>query len=240
MSECFFLCPNPTGLKCSRQEAWAGQSRCTPFSRIEPLVVLQETAMLLLCAWSKVLCRNKGSWKTPSIQCLSVVTGESCCFSVTLAGGEDEPGAAGWHRSMQEEYSVGLSEVAVWANDQMRGLLSRVWWSCWKQSLVFPLGMSSQSRVLAVFTQLLGKSASLSSVVLMDGSFKASPSSEGNFKEVSLRCSGNAFTCALTWNWCFTSHSELSDSMASKSSRSLSWSSLSSRLRLSGKRTRNI
>lgn len=217
---------------------WALQSRCAPLSRTEPLVVPQETTVLLLWTWSKVLCLNKGSWKTPSIQCLSVVTGESCCFSATLTGGEEELGIAGGHRSMQDEYSFGFREVAVWANDQIRGLLSRVWWSCWKQSLVFPLGLCSQSR-LEVFRQLLGKSVSLSNVVRMDGNLSVSPSSDGSFREVSLRCSGSMFMCVFTWNWCFRSHSELSDSMASKSSKSLSWRSLSSRLRLSVKRRRN-
>lgn len=79
-----------------------------PVSSIEVLVVVHDTAVLL-SAWFKVLCLNRGSWKTPSTQFLSVVTGESCCRSSTFTGEEEaagEGGTLGGHRSIHEEYSV--------------------------------------------------------------------------------------------------------------------------------------
>lgn len=59
------------------------------------------------------------------------------------------------------------------------------------------------------------------------------------FREASLmRCSPGQSPvvdmCVFMWYRCFSSHSELSDSRVSKSSKSLNWRSLSGRLLVSG------
>lgn len=97
-----------------------------------PLVFVVQETVVLVRAWLKVLCLNRGSWKTPSTQFLSVVTGESCRLSRTVTGevaaGDwvSEEGGA-WHLSMQDGYSVWFRDVAVCAKDQIRGLPSNNW-----------------------------------------------------------------------------------------------------------------
>lgn len=104
-------------------------------STIAPLVFAVQETVVLVRAWLKLPCLNKGSWKTPSTQFLRVVTGESCLLSrlvtgeVAAGGGLREEGG-GWHLSMQDGYSVWLRDVAVWAKDQMRGFPSNIWCCC--------------------------------------------------------------------------------------------------------------
>lgn len=105
-------------------------------SRTAPLVLLAQETVVLVRAWLKVLCLNKGSWKTPSTQFLRVVTGESCLLSRPVTGevaagdGVREGGGGGWHLSIHDGYSVWFRDVAVCARDQMRGLPSSIWCPC--------------------------------------------------------------------------------------------------------------
>ncbi|TNN79783.1 hypothetical protein EYF80_010017 [Liparis tanakae] len=100
------------------------------------LVSVDQETVVLVSAWLKVLCLNKGSWKTPSTQFLRVVTGESCLLSMPVTGEvaagdgvreEEGGGGGGWHLSIQDGYSVWFRDVAVCAKDQIRGLPSNSW-----------------------------------------------------------------------------------------------------------------
>lgn len=98
---------------------WRATTALLSASSMAPLVLVLQETVVLVRAWLKVLCLNKGSWNTPSTQFLRVVTGESCRLSspvtgeVAAGGGLREEGG-GWHLSMQDGgYSVWFSDVAV-------------------------------------------------------------------------------------------------------------------------------
>lgn len=211
-----------------------------PASRMVPLVVAQET-VVLVSAWFKVLCLNKGSWKTPSTQFRRLVTGESCRLSITHTGvdtaeeeeeDEDEDGeATPWCFNMHDGYSVWFKEVAVWARDHILGLeSSNCWLCCWKHSL------DSQPLCLTLIKSWSHSSTTLFRQFLaLSISWSTEETASGIFRITSLQWSVAQSLVRIWcpcwdwwWNGCFNSHSELSDSIVSKSSRSLRSRSLSS------------